>query len=173
MLYGSFNLSFLQIRKVCIIFLAFFILCGFAFGIYTAGYSDVSVYSLVRTVSCCRVSTVNRILAVLLPFAFSAVAVALSNSLLLYPLIFIKCFLYSFYMFCICSLFEQGNWLACLLFLFSDTAALFALLIFVIHYISGFNSTAYIALFAVASLSFGFSVVDSIFITPFLTTLLS
>ena len=172
-LHESLEVNFLHIRKARIIILAIFAICGFSFGLYSAGYSDIFLNSLVRTFSCYRVSTVGRILAVLLPFVFAYIAVALSNIFILYPLIFLKCFLYSFYLFCIYAVFEQGSWLACLLFLWSDTVVLFALFLFGIHYVSGFTDKAYVTLFAGAVSVFGFSVVDILFFEPFLATLLS
>ena len=172
-LHESLNADFLQIRKARVVLFSTFAICGFSFGIYSAGFSDISLISLVRTFSCYRVSTVGRILAVLLPFVFAYIAVALSDVLLLYPLIFIKCFLYSFYMFYIDAAFEQGSWLACLLLSWTDAVVLFALFLFGVHYISGFADKVYFSLFAVAVVAIGFGVADILFIEPFLATLLS
>lgn len=160
----------IQNRKLCVLALAFLAVFGFSFGIYIASYS-VAVSSLVRVVSYYHASTVGRFLALLLPFAFSAAAVYLSNTLFLYPLIFIKCFLYSFHMFAIYNAFEYGGWLACLLYQLADTVALSMLILFSLHYLHGFSNKAQYVLFAFASVVFGIGAVDIVFISPFLTSL--
>ncbi len=171
MSYTYCNIIQMHNRKLRIFVLAFLVVFGFFFGIYTASYS-AAVSSLVRMLSYDHVSTVGRVFALLLPFALAAVAVALSNTLFLYPLIFIKCFLYSFHMFAVYSAFEHGGWIACLLFQFADTVALILLICFALHYLLGFGNKAQYVLFVFASVVFGISAVDIVYISPFLTSLL-
>ena len=83
-------------RKVSTIFLAFFFVLGFLFGIYTFMQSEVSLASLMRGSVVSAVSIVDFLACALLPFLLSCIVVTRGKTGFLYLICFAEAFLYAY-----------------------------------------------------------------------------
>jgi hypothetical protein len=157
-------------RKRYPLFLAFLSCAGFSFGIYTACISDPSIFSLMRMAASSHVSIVRVLLVVLLPFLISAIAVLLSNRLLLHLVVLIKSIFYGFCMYAICLEFDHAGWLMCMLLLLTDSVVLLSVHWFALRQRIVFKS-AYRELSLLTLLCVGVGFFDATVISPFLTRL--
>lgn len=107
-------------RRVSATVLAFDLLCGFFLGASIAVFADISTVPMMRTVVSVGVSISSLILAMLLPFLFTSLAVYLGQLWLLIPISFSKAVSFGFLGSCVLRSFGESGWLVQLLFMFSD-----------------------------------------------------
>ena len=117
-------------------FLAACFLTGLILGIRMSHGVDFSV-SLMRGALSSTVSIVRLLSVLLLPLLFSALAVFFSKPQLLYPIAFLKAFVFSFVSAGICTGFGSAGWLARPLIMFSDSLSLPMLWLYWLRHIPG------------------------------------
>ena len=104
--------------------LAIFWITGILSGILISYVAGSSVSSLMRSYLYGSVSIVSLVLVLYLPFLLSAIAVSFSGSVLLFPLAFLKGFLFSFVAMGIFQIYGAAGWLLHWFLCFSDLISL-------------------------------------------------
>ena len=160
------------LRKPSVLILAFLIVFGFSFGIYTSCISAPTACSLMRMAVSSHVSIVRIAVIVLLPFSFAAIAAFLTKPFLLYVLAYCKAFGFAFCICTICICFEQSGWLICFLLLFTDSITTAAIFLFALRHASGFGDRALLELSVLAGWCLCIGIVDVTVIFPVLSTVL-
>lgn len=102
-------------------FLLFLWLLGILSGCCWVQRVPDSYFSLMRTLVQTRASIVGAILILFLPLVISAFALAHSKYWILYPLVFLKAFMFGFSAGCVMLAFGNAGWLVRWLLLFSDS----------------------------------------------------
>ena len=161
--------DFSRLRKYARYFLAFLLLIGFSFGIYTASISPFSFLSLMRGITLDPVSIVRMLCAVLLPFLIAAFAVLLSKPSILHLLLFTRAFLQGFSLYGICNCFTRNGWIVCALNLFTTTVVNTVLIRFSLRHISCFKEKAIPELVVSTLVSICAFIIEIFVILPILT----
>lgn len=124
-------------RRSCKMILILVWCGGLLLGALGASGASNSINSLMRACVDSRVTIVGLLSVPLLPFLFSAVAVYLSISWLIYPIGFVKAFCFGF---CACAVtiaYGSAGWLMMYLLLFTDCLTLPVLCWFWIRHVDG------------------------------------
>lgn len=159
-------------RKVCLWLLAFCWIVGLVVGAYVAQSEAETVIDLVRRSVQCEM-TISGVMSVcVLPFLLSAFAVLICEPWLLLFISTLKAFRFSFCAWGVCLAFGQSSWLVLFLFLFSDICLIPLLVFFWIRNIRGHANLRLFEIvgFLIAAVSVG--LVDYLFISPFLASLM-
>ena len=160
-------------RKMELFLLAFFSCCGAVLAVAVSGSSELSISLMMRMAASSHVSIVGLMFSASLPFLITVVAYCFSKPFLLFPISFIKTFSYTL---AICSVrigFLQAGWLVCMLLLFSDTAAIVVLYWHWIRNIHGFRDSALTEMLFCTAVALVVTVIDYIWVSPFLMALIS
>ena len=160
-------------RRNCYFFLAFFYLSGILAGMYTCRFFGSDFLSLMRRAVRCSVSIVDLLAAISLPFLVSAFIVFICRPSLLLPIAFGKAYLSSAVAFSLMRLDPSGGWLLKSLLCFSSGASASLFYLFWLRHISGDRKFSFWEMFLFLSLAVLIASIDTAFISPFLTKLLS
>ena len=159
-------------RSFTAIILAFLFLAGLLCGAVTATFADTSYFLMMRRAATYPVSIVVLLPAIFLPLLFSAFAVYISQLWLLIPVVLSKAFTFGFLSCGIRASNPHSGWLIQFLFMFSDW---FVLPILCWYWVRScrtkrFERSPFIAAVVIIS---GITILDFLFISPFLAHLLS
>ena len=125
--------------KFRVVLLATFWLLGLLLGAYLHISADTFYPSMMRSAISGRVSIVGSLTVTLLPFLFSAIAVYLSQPLLLIPIAFLKGIFLSLVALGIGRTLGSAAWLILGMVMFSDFSMTLPLMFYWIRHISGFR----------------------------------
>ena len=148
-----------------------FWILGFATGIFLAVSCQNILVPMMRGIVTARVSISGLLVVALLPFLLSCYAISLSDFWLLLFIGAAKAFGFGF---CACGVslaFGNSSWLIRILLLFTDCFAVPLLYLFSLRHISGRASRAQRDMAIVLSIMAITSLVDYIWISPFLAAL--
>lgn len=159
-------------RKIRTAFLAFFWCMGLLSGAILAQYADEIHFSLMRRAAACSVSIVG-LVAVLLPFLFTAIAVNLSNCFVIFFLAFLKALLFSYHGCIISVAFGSAGWLVRYLLLFTDACTIPILLWLWIRCMDHQRVGLLRNIFICALASAAVGLIDFCVVSPFLVMLIS
>ncbi len=157
-------------RKAGRFLLAIVLLSGYICGILVsmkAGNISSLMYAAVNA----RVSIVSLLLAFLLPFLLSAIAVYLGQPWLFLPIGFCKAFCFACVSYGIGYAYAGAGWLMRWLFMFSDTLTMPLLCYFWLSHMSGSPRNSPAAWFWILSASLFIGYIDFRFIAPILAVL--
>lgn len=159
-------------RKGSSVFLAFFWSGGLVFGITLFALAGECTVPLMRQAASCQVSIVSLLMANLLPFLISALAVYIHKPVLLYGCAFLRACLLSFVSMGTMVAFGSAGWLVRLLLMFSDICLAVLLYVYWLWHISGLHRFSSLTCggFAAAALLIGS--IDHCFVAPFLVQLI-
>ena len=170
LLYKEYNPVFgIPLRRV----LDFFWLSGLASGAAASIYAGDSLVSMMRAASVGCVSISGLLSVLVLPLLFSAFAVYIRQIRLLFPIIFIKAFSFSFVSMALDSSFGSAGWLMRILLPFGTSVSLPVLWWFWNRSITSRQNqvlTDFVAALSVISVAAAF---DYWLIVPFLADLIS
>lgn len=158
-------------RRINLLLLAFSLSCGALLGTLVAALSDHSIVSSVRTACMYRVSIVDLLIVIAVPFFFLSVSLLTNSLYVLYLLCTFKVCSYALCQYCIWLTFGYSWWLVGTLLLFTDSIVLCSLVWFAVrstdHYSKNIRRDFGIALAfcAIAGL------LDYCLISPFLVFL--
>lgn len=110
-------------QRTCKVLLCFCWILGMVLGAVFSAGADSSFLLLMRRTNF-SVSIVGLLLVAMLPFLFTAYAVFLSNRFLIIVFAFLKAFAFSYCLFGLSTVYEEGSWLAWILLMFSDLGTL-------------------------------------------------
>ena len=161
-----------SIRRVNAIVLAFVLLMGFLLGGFCSGFADPSFFQLMRTAAMTRVSIVYLIPVLLLPMIFSALAVYIGRIWLLFPLAFLKAFLFSYLSSGIRVFYPDSGRLFGLLLMWTDYLTMPVLCWFWFRCIADQRLNVHFAA-GILLLVLGIGFFDFRVVSPFLVSLLS
>lgn len=140
-----------DLRKRRSVLLAFCFVFGAGSGIYFNTFADdVFFLSLMRSMRNHSVSIVVSLAILLLPFVFSALAVYLSAPGLLFPVCFVKSFLFTYVSFGFYLALNGSGWLLRLFFMFADVFSVPVLYYYWLRHISGIRKFSFTEWFAIS-----------------------
>ena len=160
-------------RKWTSVLLACFWSGGLVFAITLFFYAGDSTVSLMRQAACCQVSIVSLLMANLLPFLISALAVYIHKPWLLYGCAFLRSCLLGFISMGTLMAFGTAGWLVRLLLMFSDIGLAVLLYLYWLRYISGLRRFSAVSSGGFAAAALLVSSIDHCLITPFLVRLIN
>lgn len=160
-------------RKTCRVFLALFWVAGLLCGICVCLLGRSSVSSLMRGAASGAMSIVGLYLVTFFPFLVSAFAVIISWPGLLLPIGFFRAFSYAFTALGITVCYGQAGWLAHILLMFSQWAAMPFLYFFWTRHISGERKLYGWELIASALLCIGLGSIEYWFLSPLMGRLVA
>ena len=140
---------------------------GAFLGAFTAAAASTSYFLMMRIAPGSNVSIVGLAVTVLLPFLLSAFAVSKDKCYWIYPICFIKIFLFCFCGYGIHAAFGSAGWLVQILFQFSDLCTMPVLCWFLIRHLNNSRNRKrdfYICLGIYAVVCW----LDIAFVSPFL-----
>lgn len=161
-----------QQRKWPSVVLACFWSGGFVFGILFFFLAGDSFVSLMRRASCCRVSIVSLLMANLLPFLISALAVYIHKPWLLYGCAFFRSCLLGFVSMGTLMAFGSAGWLVRLLLMFSDVSLAILLYLYWLRHISGLRRFSPVDCGGYAAAALLIGSIDHCFVAPLLVQLI-
>ena len=126
-------------RKSDYIFLALSWIAGLFSGAGLFRYSGSTLLSLMPSAALSRLSIVDSLLSLLLPFLFSALAVYISCTGLLYPICFAKALSFGYISCGVFAAFPGSGWLVHGLLMFSNQICVILLFLYWQRHISGFR----------------------------------
>ena len=144
---------------------------GLYLGCIVSSESGSSFSPLMRGFFTNTVSIVALISVSVLPFLFSAFAVSIGFSQLLFFICFIKAFSFGFVSGAIYTVFGNVGWLGQLLFMFSDMVSLPLFLLYGVRHISGDRSFSFSEFFFGTAVLILIGSVDFCFVSPVLAML--
>lgn len=160
-------------RRSSAVVLAFVLFCGFSAGAFLASWSGQFPLSLMRAATQNCVSIVNLFLVMLLPFLFTALAVYVGRLWLLFPIAFLKAFIFGYLGSCVLHLYGTSGWLIRFLLMFSDCLSLPVLCWFWLRMLCRTGADMGRRFLAAVCMLFGIVSLDYQFISPFLVDILS
>lgn len=150
-----------------VLFLAICWLLGIAIGIVWATTVPSSVFSLMLTSLCRRVSIVGLLVVLVFPLFSSAVAFLFNRLRYIYLLAFLKGICYGFCILILLILFGKAAWLVRCFILFSDSCVLIPLFLFWIRHLNCSSRGLCKDVIYCFALSFLAGAVDYLFVSPF------
>lgn len=159
-------------RRVNAIVLALVLLLGFLLGSICSGSADSSLFHLMHIAAQSRVSIVCLLPVLLLPIICSAFAVYIGHTWLLFPIAFLKAFLFSYLCSGIMILYPESGPLFALLFLCADYLSMPVLCWIWFRCICS-REDGLRGVRPVVFLILGIAFFDYQFVSPFLASLLS
>ena len=140
---------------------------GLFLGCYFASRIPADTVSLMRSVTDDRLSIVAIILVLILPLFMSAILLRITMPVLIFPLVLIKAFCFSFCSYGLVIAFADAGWLVRWLLVFSDSCIVVLLLWFWFRNIAGDRRTlkADLAVCSIASALIVFF--DYLIVSPF------
>lgn len=163
---------FLQ-RKYHTILLILFVVTGSLLGMLCAVTSRSILDSMMRGCAYASVSIVRMVFAVLLPFAAVILAALYSKCSALFPICFFKFFSFCFCMMGIRLAYGSAGWMLCGLLMLSDAVSVLLLFRLSLRHINGFLPTFGSELLLSILLILGISLLDYIYIAPFLARVIN
>jgi len=160
-------------RKSHYIFLALSWFSGLFLGAVLYRRSSFFLLSVMPSVLLGRLSIVNSLLSLLLPFLFSAFALYISCPVLLCAVSFVKALSFGYISCGIFSAFPGCGWLVHGLLLFSDQVCVILLLLYWQRHISGFRRFCFPRFCAYAMALVAAVCVDVVYIAPFLNRIMT
>ena len=160
-------------RKSPYILLALSWLLGLVSGAVLFRCCNVYLLSVMPSVLVSRLSIVNSLLSLLLPFLFSAVAVYLSCPAMLWVVCFAKALCFGYISCGVFLLFPDCGWLVHALLLFSDQICVILLLVYWQRHISGYRRFCIMGICAYVLVLCSAVYVDVVHIAPFLNRIMT
>ena len=154
--------------KFRVVLLATFWLLGLLLGAYLHISADTFYPSMMRSAISGRVSIVGSLTVALLPFLFSAIAVYLSQPLLLISIAFLKGIFLSLVALGIGRTLGSVAWLILGMVMFSDFSMTLPLMFYWIRHISGFRRFSGVSCFIYCGAAGVVTAVDQLLILPIL-----
>ena len=144
---------------------------GLLLGTLFAVGADASFLSLMRQAAVSRVSIVNLLTAIVLPFLFSALAVYMGRPRALYVICFCKALCFAFCIVLADRSFGTAGWLIQPLLLFSDLLLAPVLFWFSVRHIGGGSGSLQKDIGFCAAVIAAVAMLDAFWVSPFLAEL--
>ncbi len=160
-------------RKYCLWALSAVCFAGFLLGVVFGPKERGILFSLMIPAVSLKPSIISLLGISILPFFLCAIAFMNQTPAFALPVVFLKAFLFTYIGIGIYGAFSDCGWMIRLLFLFSESVSLPLLLGFCCHYVCGSRKLSFAAVAYLASTIFFTVAIDYLYISPFLSGLMT